>query len=105
LSSWPLRRRNRIDLRAPWQRREQRDHEEQLRRALAEVTAEEAERGLDAESASAKEQAFIEATRAGRNDVGSRPVGADPVAIAETRVQAARDWLEQEEAVSANRSR
>jgi hypothetical protein len=34
----------------PWQRRGQRDREERLRRALAEVVAEEAERGLDAES-------------------------------------------------------
>jgi len=83
----------------PWQRRGRRDREERLRRALAEVIAEEAERGLDAESAAAKEQAFIEATRAGRNDVGSRPVGADPAAIAEARVQAARDRLEQEKAV------
>ncbi|MFI6900581.1 hypothetical protein ACIBKY_04940 [Nonomuraea sp. NPDC050394] len=61
--------------------------------ALAEVVAEETERGLDAESAAAKERAFLEATRAGRHDVGSRPVGADPVAIAEARLQAAQDRL------------
>jgi transposase len=83
----------------PWQRRGRRDREARLRRALAEVLAEEAERGLDAESVAAKEQAFIKATRAGRNDVGSRPVGADPLAIAEARVQAARDRLEREKAV------
>jgi transposase len=87
------------DEQTSWQRRGRRDREARLRRALAEVLAEEAERGLDAESAAAKEQAFIEATRAGRNDVGSRPVGADPVAIAEARVQAARDRLEREKAV------
>jgi transposase len=87
------------DEQTPWQRRGRRDREERLRRALAEVIAEEAERGLDPESAAAKEQAFIEATRAGRSDVGSRPVGADPVAIAEARMQAARDRLEREKAV------
>ena len=76
-----------------WQLRGRRDREERLRRALAEVIAEEAERGLDAESAAAREREFIEATRSGRNDVGSRPVGADPVAIAEARLQAAQDRL------------
>jgi transposase len=86
------------DEETPWQRGGRQNREERLRRALAEVIAEEAERGLDAESAAAKEQAFIEATRAGRNDVGSRPVGADPVAIAEARAQAARDRLEQQKA-------
>jgi transposase len=87
------------DEQTPWQRRGRRDREERLRRALAEVVAEEAERGLDPESAAAKEQAFIEATRVGRNDVGSRPAGADRVAIAEARVQAARGRLEREKAV------
>jgi len=87
------------DEETPWPRRGRRDREERLRRALAEVIAEEAGRGLDAQSAAVKEQAFIEATRAGRNDVGSRPVGADRVAIAEARAQAARDRLEQEKAV------
>jgi transposase len=82
----------------PWRRRGRRDREERLRRALAEVIAEEAGRGLDAESAAARERAFIEATRSGRNDVGSRPVGADPVAIAEARLQAARDRLDKEKA-------
>ncbi|MER6515213.1 hypothetical protein ABT158_51100 [Nonomuraea sp. NPDC001636] len=67
------------------------------------MIAEEAERGLDAESAAAKELAFLEATRAGRSDVGSRPVGADPVAIAEARLQAARDRLAEE--VAAKRER
>jgi transposase len=70
-----------------------RDRAARLKRALAEVIAEETQRGLDAESTAAKQDAFIEATRAGRNDVGSRPVGADPVAIAEARLQAARDRL------------
>jgi transposase len=87
------------DEQTPWQRRGRQDREERLRRALAEVIAEEAERGLDAESAAVKEQAFIKATRAGRNDVGSRPVGADRVAIAGARVQAARERLEREKAV------
>jgi transposase len=81
-----------------WQLRGRRDREERLRRALAEVIAEEAARGLDAESAAARQREFIEATRSGRNDVGSRPAGADPVAIAEARLQAARDRLEQEKA-------
>ncbi|MFB9840023.1 transposase [Actinoallomurus acaciae] len=76
--------------------RGRRDREERLKRALAEVIAEEAERGLDEEAAAAKERAFLEATRAGRNDVGSRPVGADPVAIAEARLQAAQDRLAKE---------
>lgn len=79
------------------------DREERIKRALAEVIAEEAERGLDAESAAAKERAFLEATRAGRNDVGSRPTGADPVAIAEARLQAARDRLATE--IAAKRER
>jgi transposase len=73
-----------------------RDREERLKRALAEVIAEEAERGLDVESMAAKERMFLEATRVGRNDVGSRPVGADPVAIAEARLQAAQTRLAQE---------
>jgi transposase len=81
-----------------WQLRGRRDREERLRRALAEVIAEEAARGLDAESAAARQEEFIEATRSGRNDVGSRPAGADPVAIAEARLQAARDRLERERA-------
>lgn len=80
----------------PQRLRGRRGREERLKRALAEVIAEEAERGLDAESAAAKERAFIEATRAGRSDVGSRPTGADPVAIAEARLQAARDRLAEE---------
>lgn len=83
----------------PWQLRGRRDREERLRRALAEVIAEEAERGLDAESVAAREREFIEATRSGRNDVGSRPAGADPVAIAEARLQAAQDRLDQQKAV------
>jgi hypothetical protein len=82
----------------PWQLRGRRDREERLRRALAEVIAEEAERGLDAESVAAREREFIEATRSGRNDVGSRPAGADPVAIAAARLQAAQDRLDQEKA-------
>ncbi|MEU0486096.1 transposase [Streptosporangium sp. NPDC006013] len=80
----------------PQRLRGRRDREERLKRALAEVIAEEAERGLDAESAAAKERAFIEATRAGRSDVGSRPAGADPVAIAEARLQAAQGRLAEE---------
>lgn len=76
--------------------RGRRDREERLKRALAEVIAEEAERGLDDEAATAKQHAFLEATRAGRNDVGSRPVGADPVAIAEARLHAAQDRLAKE---------
>ncbi|MFD0884686.1 transposase [Streptosporangium algeriense] len=80
----------------PQRLRGQRDREERLKRALAEVIAEEAARGLDAESAAAKERAFIEATRAGRSDVGSRPARADPVAIAEARLQAAQDRLAEE---------
>ncbi|MGW2161608.1 transposase [Nonomuraea sp. NPDC001699] len=87
----------------PRQLRARRDREERIKQALAEVIAEEAERGLDAESAAAKELAFLEATRAGRSDVGSRPVGADPVAIAEARLQAARDRLAEE--VAAKRER
>ena len=81
-----------------WQLRGRRDREERLRRALAEVIAEEAGRGLDAESAAVRQREFIEATRSGRNDVGSRPAGADPVVIAEARLQAARDRLEREKA-------
>jgi transposase len=77
----------------PWQLRGRRDREERLRRALTEVVAEEAERGLDAESVAAREREFLKATRSGRNDVGSRPAGADPVAIAEARLQAAQDRL------------
>lgn len=80
----------------PRRLRGRRDREERIQRALAEVIAEEAERGWDAEAAAAKERAFLEATRAGRNDVGSRPVGADPVAIAEARLVAARDRLAEE---------
>ncbi|MEV3987252.1 transposase [Nonomuraea sp. NPDC049758] len=87
----------------PRQLRGRRDRQERIKRALAEVIAEEAERGLDAESAAAKERAFVEATRAGRNDVGSRPIGADPVAIAEARLQAAQDRLAQE--IAAKRER
>ena len=81
-----------------WQLRGRRDREQRLRRALAEVIAEEAARGLDAESAAARQREFIEATRSGRNDAGSRPAGADPAAIAEARLQAARDRLEREKA-------
>ena len=81
-----------------WQVRGRRDREERLRRALAEVIAEEAARKLDAESVAARQREFIEATRSGRNDVGSRPAGADPVPIAEARLQAARDRLEREKA-------
>jgi transposase len=81
-----------------WQLRGRRDREERLRRALAEVIAEEAARGLDAESAAARQREFIEATRSGRNDAGSRPAGADPAAIAGARLQAARDRLEREKA-------
>jgi transposase len=81
-----------------WQLRGRRDREERLRRALAEVIAEEAARGLDAESAAARQREFIEATRSGRNDAGSRPAGADPVAIAEARLQAARDRVDREKA-------
>ncbi|GAB3976690.1 hypothetical protein GCM10029978_116260 [Actinoallomurus acanthiterrae] len=80
----------------PQQLRGRRDREERLKRALADVIAEEAERGLDDEAAAAKEHAFLEATRSGRNDVGSRPVGADPVAIAEARLQAAQNRLAKE---------
>ncbi|MEZ7129033.1 transposase [Nonomuraea sp. AD125B] len=80
----------------PRRLRGRRDREERIQRALAEVIAEEADRGWDAEAAAAKERAFLEATRAGRNDVGSRPVGADPVAIAEARLVAARDRLAEE---------
>jgi transposase len=80
----------------PQQLRGRRDREERLKQALAEVIAEEADRGLDDEATAAKERAFLEATRAGRNDVGSRPVGADPVAIAEARLQAAQDRLAKE---------
>jgi hypothetical protein len=79
-----------------WGRRER---AERLKRALAEVIAEETERGWDEESAAAKHRAFIEATRAGRNDVGSRPVGADPVAVAEARLLAARTRLAEQIAV------
>lgn len=82
----------------PWQLCGRRDREERLRRALAEVIAEEAGRGLDAESVAAREREFIEATRSGRNDVGSRPAGADPVAIAEARLQAAQDRLARQKA-------
>lgn len=80
----------------PRRLRGRRDREERIQRALAEVIAEEAERGWDAESVAAKERAFLEATRAGRNDVGSRPAGADPVAIAEARLVAAQDRLAEE---------
>ncbi|GAX57923.1 transposase [Streptomyces olivochromogenes] len=87
----------------PQQLRGRRDREERLKRALAEVIAEEAERGLDAESAAAKEREFIERTRCGRNDVGSRPIGADAVAIAEARLQAAQNRLSQEIALKRER--
>ncbi|MFD8079206.1 transposase [Streptomyces sp. NPDC059718] len=87
----------------PGHLRGRRDREERLKRALAEVVAEEAERGLDAESAAAKEREFIERTRRGRNDVGSRPVGADAVAIAEARLQAAQDRLAHEIALKRER--
>ena len=77
----------------PRQLQGRREREDRIKRALAEVIAEEAARGLDAEATAAKERAFLEATRAGRNDVGSRPVGADPVVIAEARLRAAQDRL------------
>lgn len=69
------------------------DRAERLKRALAEVIAEESAQGLDAGSIAAKEHDFIKATRTGRSDLGSRPVGADPVAIAEARLEAARNRL------------
>jgi len=80
-----------------------RDRAERLKRALAEVVAEEDERGLDAESTAAKHRAFLDATRAGRNDVGFRPSGADPVAIAEARLQAAQQRLAEHIAVKRER--
>ena len=75
------------------------DRRERIKRALAEVIAEEAERGLDAAAAQAKEQEFLERTRRGDNRVGSRPVGVDPVAIAEARLQAAQDRLAEQIAI------
>jgi hypothetical protein len=44
----------------------------------------EAKRGPDAESAAAKERAFIEATRPTRNDLGSHPVGSSTLFLQET---------------------
>jgi len=64
-----------------------------LQRALAEVIAEEAERGLDEAAAAAKEREFIERTRRADNRVGSRPLAADPVKIAEARLEAAQQRL------------
>jgi len=64
-----------------------------LQRALAEVIAEEAERGLDEAAAAAKEHEFVERTRRADNRVGSRPLGADPVKIAEARLEAAQQRL------------
>jgi hypothetical protein len=75
------------------------DRQERIMRALAEVIAEEAERGLDAAAAAAKEREFLERTRRGDNKVGSRPVGVDPVAIAEARLQAAQNRLAEQIAV------
>jgi transposase len=69
------------------------DRVQRLQRALAEVIAEEAERGLDDAAVAAKEREFVERTRRGDNKVGSRPLGADPVKIAEARLEAAQQRL------------
>lgn len=87
----------------PQQLRGRLDREGRLKRALAEVLAEEAARGLDPESVSAKEQEFLERTRHGDNTVGTRPVGIDPVAVAQARLQAANGRLSQE--VAAKREK
>lgn len=69
------------------------DRVQRLKRALAEVIAEEAERGLDEAAAAAREREFVERTRRADNRVGSRPVGADPVKVAQARLEAAQQRL------------
>jgi transposase len=75
------------------------DRHERIKRALAEVIAEEADRGLDAAAVAAREREFLERTRRGDNKVGSKPVGVDRVAVAEARLQAAQNRLAEQVAV------
>ncbi|WP_404820447.1 transposase [Streptomyces malaysiensis] len=86
------------DAETPQQLRGRQDREHRLRRALEEVLAEEAARGLDAGAIAAKHEEFLERTRRGDNTVGTRPVGVGPVAAAEARLQAAQDRLAREKA-------
>ncbi|MFD0509971.1 transposase [Streptomyces sp. NBC_00371] len=86
------------DAETPHQLRGRQDRERRLRKALEEVLAEEAARGLDATAITAKHEEFLERTRRGDNTVGTRPVGADPVAVAEARLEAAQDRLAREKA-------
>ena len=91
------------EIETPQQLRGRLDREARVKRALAEVLAEEAARGLDQESVSAREAQFLERTRRGDNTVGSRPVGIDPVAVAQARLQAANDRLSRQ--VAAKREK
>jgi transposase len=98
------------DRRGPEQSTFHHDRRERIKRALAEVIAEEAESGLDAAAVAAKEREFLERTRRGANNVGSRPAGADPVAIAEARLSAAQTRLAEQialkrEKITAMRAR
>ncbi|MFJ5219594.1 hypothetical protein ACIP98_33435 [Streptomyces sp. NPDC088354] len=86
------------DAGTPQQLRGRQDRERRLRRALVEVLAEETARGLDVGAIAAKHEEFLERTRRGDNTVGTRPVGVDPVAVAEARLQAAQDRLAGEKA-------
>ncbi|MFJ5036139.1 transposase [Streptomyces sp. NPDC088560] len=74
----------------PRQLRCRRERNERIRRCLEEVKAEEAARGQDEESIAARAQARVERARQGRSGGGPLPPGADRVAVATARVEAAR---------------
>ncbi|MGW2369968.1 hypothetical protein ACWCZ5_30940 [Streptomyces sp. NPDC001667] len=82
----------------PRQLRCRQERHERIRRCLEEVKAEEAARGQDEQSVAVRAQARVEWARQGRSGGGPLPPGADPVAVATARTEAARQCLHEAQA-------
>jgi hypothetical protein len=82
----------------PRQLRCRQERNERIRRCLEDVKAEEAARGQDEQSITARAQARVERARQGRSGGGPLPPGADRVAVAAARVEAAGQHLHEAQA-------